>query len=195
MPLKLHIGCGAFLLPGWINLDQAPRDGAFYLDARRPLPLEDGCVHRIFHEHFLEHLDLNEGLRFLRECIRVLEPGGLMRLSTPDLELTMATYQDRNPAVRRDEAMARHVRITGATASITAAMLFNDKMRGWGHRFLYDEETLRRQLERAGFEAVVRRRFGESEHLELRGLEHHADVPWMRDAEPLIVEARRGGGG
>lgn len=192
-PLRLHIGCGAFLLPEWVNFDQAPRAGALFLDAREPLPIPNASASHIFHEHFLEHLDLREGAAFLRECARVLAPGGLMRVSTPDLELTVATYLDRNPAVSRAEALSRHARITHAREPITPAMLFNDKMRLWGHRFLYDEETLSRALTQAGLVGLVRCRFGESEHPALAGLERHADVPWMRDAEPLILEARKPG--
>ncbi len=191
-PIKLHIGCGPVLHPGWFNLDVSPPEGALFLDARLPLPLPDDSVHTIFHEHFLEHLTLEQGFSFLSECARVLEPNGWMRLSTPDLELIIATYLDRNPFVSRTDALIRHARLRKMSGPLTAAMLFNDKMHLWNHRFIYDRETLWHQLTDAGFQEIRVERFGESRQLELQGLERHADVAWMKVAEPLIVEARRG---
>ena len=188
--LRLHFGCGQHLLDGWLNFDLEPPAGAFLLDARQPLPFPSACSRFIFHEHFLEHLRFDEGLAFLTECARVLRPGGIMRMSTPDLRRIIATYLDVNPDVRLHAALERHKGMLEATHPVTPAVFFNDKMRGWGHRFIYDEEILRRRLHQAGFSSVVRRPFGHSEIPALRGLETHADVQWMRSAEPLIVEAR-----
>src|ERR1700751_4968643 len=71
----VHIGSGPNLLAGWINVDLNPVPGLdFALDVRRGLPFEN--VSLLFAEHFLEHLTLEEGLAFLRECRRVLKPNG-----------------------------------------------------------------------------------------------------------------------
>jgi hypothetical protein len=43
-------------------------------------------------------------------------------------------------------------------------------MREWGHKFLYDEETLRATLESIGFEALART-FNQSDEPRLRGLD------------------------
>ena len=43
-------------------------------------------------EHFFEHLDLEEGTRFLRECLRVLVPGGRLSFGVPNARLCMQDY-------------------------------------------------------------------------------------------------------
>lgn len=48
--LLIQMGCGANILPGWINLD-LPQ-----YDITRPLPWEDECVDAYFLEHVIEHV-------------------------------------------------------------------------------------------------------------------------------------------
>ena len=40
----------------------------------------------LYSSHFLEHLRDPEARSFLRECMRVLKPGGILRLVVPNLE-------------------------------------------------------------------------------------------------------------
>jgi len=47
------------------------------------------AVAHIHTEHFLEHLEYSDGQNFLRECYRVLEIGGTMRVVVPDSEKYM----------------------------------------------------------------------------------------------------------
>src|ERR1051325_10552314 len=69
--MRLHIGYGPVALPGWINVDILPYEGVHVLcDVRNGLPFTN--VKFIFAEHFIEHLALADGLRFLKECRRVL---------------------------------------------------------------------------------------------------------------------------
>lgn len=91
MAVRLHIGCGASPIEGWVNVDI--QDGAGVdrlLDVRRGLPFED--VELIFAEHFIEHLTLEESLAFLAECRRILLPEGVLRLSTPNLDWTWLSH-------------------------------------------------------------------------------------------------------
>ena len=91
LPCALHIGCGSNRKPGWINIDLAP--GAdICLDLREPLPFPDNSVKMVYGEHFFEHLDLEEGTRFLRECLRVLLPGGRLSLGVPNARFCMEVY-------------------------------------------------------------------------------------------------------
>jgi predicted SAM-dependent methyltransferase len=42
-------------------------------------------VHAIFCEEVIEHVDLAMGKKLVGECWRILRPGGIFRLTTPDL--------------------------------------------------------------------------------------------------------------
>jgi hypothetical protein len=95
-PLLVNIGCGRVWHKDWINLDHqptAPEVTAF--DLRKPLPFPDASVDGLYASHILEHLDMREGRRVLRECRRVLKPGGILRIVVPDLENLCRYYLDR----------------------------------------------------------------------------------------------------
>lgn len=173
---KLHIGSGALIRPGWTNVDLDPHPGVdFAIDVRDGLPFRDAAY--IYAEHFLEHLTYDEGLRFLRECRQVLRPDGALRLSTPNLDWVWAT-QYRVGSRTSEEA----------THDCFAA---NKAFRGWGHQFLYNLETLTETLHAAGFDTVRAFSYGESDELNLRGLEGHeayGDAPGI--SHVVIVEAR-----
>ena len=104
---KLHVGCGDVLLKGWLNIKLEKRevygrlkniDGAYLLNYNllKPWPLADGSVSLIAGSHFIEHLDLNHGIKFLNEAFRVMKKGGVIRLSCPDMELYARNYVARN---------------------------------------------------------------------------------------------------
>ena len=82
--MKLHLGCGPRILEGWENLDIAPGEGASFGDATN-LDFGDGTVSHIYCEDMFEHLDQREQFDFLNESYRVLEPGGFLRISCPEL--------------------------------------------------------------------------------------------------------------
>src|ERR1700680_4956551 len=55
--LKLNIGCGANIAPGWVNIDLGGQPGVFCWDCRRGMPFDDESVDLIFAEHVFEHLN------------------------------------------------------------------------------------------------------------------------------------------
>ena len=89
----LNLGCGATFHPEWINLDAAPAAPAVRAhDLAEPLPFPAGHFQAVYASHVLEHFAPEDGLRLLRECLRVLAPGGIVRIVVPDLETIARTY-------------------------------------------------------------------------------------------------------
>ena len=177
---KLHIGCGPQILKGWINIDNASYPGVDkVLDVTGGLPFENASF--VFAEHFIEHISYEHASNLLRECRRVLNDDGVLRLSTPNLDWVWFTHYrlDMN-----DEEQVR------------ACFGINRAVRGWGHQFLYNFRTLSLTLQDAGFAEVKRVEYGESEHKELRKLERHElSPPWGSLSSILIVEAWGRGAG
>jgi predicted SAM-dependent methyltransferase len=183
----LHIGAGPMQLDGWLNTDLIAGD--VHLDLERPLPLPDASLAHVFGEHVIGSLSEQAGIQLLAEIHRVLRPGGVVRLTTPDLQKLIAIYRDENAVVSRDD-YTRFLDGETGKAHATPCQLFNDCVRLWGIRYTYDEEDLTQKLRAAGFAEVERVEPGESRHPALRGLERHGE-PWVNRAEALCLEAVR----
>lgn len=163
--VRLHAGSGGHVIEGWINIDvDADPTVGVAADLGRSIPFRSGSVDFIHSEDFVEHLDAEPGLEFLREAYRVLRPGGVMRIATPDLRaLVTEVYLGRNETHLR--WCSEFLEAEGPCAALNMHMRMNG-----AHRFIYDEEHLRRTLEGLGF-SVKRVRYNRSEHPELRFLE------------------------
>jgi predicted SAM-dependent methyltransferase len=181
---KLHLGAGAHLLPGWLNTDlhDYGRRELVYLDVRRPFPLPDASFDCVFSEHMLEHLTYEEGQRCLRESLRVLRPDGTIRIATPSLERIARLYE-AGDLQRRYVRWAADTLAPELNAALPGAVV-NNFFRSWGHRFIYDPQTLRHALEEAGFVDVEERTLGELEG-------HMAEAPEFNEYETFVLEARR----
>jgi predicted SAM-dependent methyltransferase len=151
---KLHLGCGDNTLPGWFNTDlQAKAEGVFRLDATKPFPFPSNSFEEIFTEHMIEHIPYTDALAMLRECYRVLQPGGKLRVSTPDLNFLIALYEPTTELQRCYIKWATDQIIPWAPKP-SSAFVINNFVRDWGHTFIFDEPTLREAFELAGFENI-----------------------------------------
>lgn len=197
--LKLHIGCGPCVLPGWINIDIHPAPLA--TNVLWGLPFADGSARYVFLSHLLEHLFYpNDVHPFLLDLRRVLAPGGVVRIVVPDIAQCIAAYQDDDAeffAARREHwgnGDGRTTRLEDflayAGAGPDPAWLFQ------AHKFGYDYATLQRALERAGFVDIERSAFNASRHAALQ-VDANSEVAGARHGAEhysLFVEARTPGG-
>lgn len=56
------------------------------------IPYPDNRFSFVYHSHVLEHFGKNEAVEFIKECHRVLRPGGVFRVVVPDLESIAKQY-------------------------------------------------------------------------------------------------------
>jgi predicted SAM-dependent methyltransferase len=175
--MKLHLGCGAIIKDGWINIDERSADHRVMLsDLRGELPFTSDKVDFIYSEHFWEHLTREYGQRLAWECWRVLKPGGVLRISTPCLKTLLDDYD----ACKLDR-ISRDV-----WAPASPARMLNEAMRLWGHEFIYDEDEMFASLAACGFRDIQTSHYGFSPHEALVGAESRPN-----DGEALIVEATK----
>lgn len=152
---KLQLGAGVHAPPGWLNTDIFPNRDQVYLDASQRYPFPDGSFQYVFAEHMIQTLPWEGGLAMLRECYRVLAPGGKLRIVTPNLAKFVRLLTE-NPDAETRQFIAAKLRVTGwPETAVTGAYIFNRQAHDWGHQFLYDPATLRKSLELAGFKQIT----------------------------------------
>ena len=89
----LNLGCGNKFHKDWVNVDMvsnSPYVKSYNLLKGLPFPNDQFDV--IYHSHVLEHFPKEKAPDFIRECFRVLKPGGIMRVVVPDLENIVNEY-------------------------------------------------------------------------------------------------------
>lgn len=164
--LRLHLGCGGELKPGWINVDldgrplrrairRSPTGTVFIpYDLRRgSVPLPDGCCDIVYSSHFFEHLEYHDGVRLMRDCHRLLRPGGIFRSSLPAFRAMFRAYLDGSAAYF-DEVPLESVRPDVESNTATLVDHLNYGVYQYGeHKCVWDEEKLCRVLEGIGFRA------------------------------------------
>jgi len=86
--LKLNLGCGHDIRQGYVNIDVKSIKGVdLILDiSKDKLPFDDGSIDEILLKDVLEHVSYTRVEHVLRECYRVLKPGGQMYIQCPDME-------------------------------------------------------------------------------------------------------------
>ena len=127
--MRLNLGSGQTAVPDWINIDRSPnilldrvpvakrllfRAGVLNEGHMQPwdrevvrhdirkLPCPDNSVEAIYSSHTLEHLYLREAERVIKECARVLKPGGVLRLALPDVEYFARQLLDGSSVAGQD---------------------------------------------------------------------------------------------
>lgn len=187
---KLNIGSGGSVLPGWLNADIWSYDGTVYMDVSEKLPFNNNTVQIIKTEHMIEHLEYETCKYFFQECFRVLQSDGVLRLSTPSLEKLILLYSGRGKV--NIQKLLEHHRQYHQRPTENINAWFNDHVRLWGHQFIFDQPTLLGLLKEVGFTQIKECKYGESEHINLQGVETHDEgVEWMRWAYVMIFEASK----
>lgn len=181
-PKKLHIGCGSRPLNGWLNSNFYPRSlKILHLDATQTFPFKDHSFDYIFSEHMIEHITYPQGEAMLKECFRVLKPGGKIRLSTPDFQFLVDLYQaelsPHQSAYKKWMIEWMNSRSPNEAPFEGGVFIINNFMKDWGHQFIYDEKTLRFALQQAGFSEISGRPLNESPDEVFNKLENHLRYP------------------
>lgn len=171
---RLNLGCGANIVEGWLNVDLTPRPRATFLDGRGRWALPDAAFDLVLCEHMIEHIDQAAGVHLLAESHRVLKPGGVIRVATPDLDRLGRLLT--GPRDAADEAHRAAVAALFGRGSMTWGELVNSAFYEHGHRRLYTVEELQAAILAAGFQAPVLSRAGEPTDRRFAGVEGHARV-------------------
>lgn len=174
--LCVNIGCGPNALPGWINLDRARGEAVDIVwDICDGLPFPAESCSAIFGEHVIEHITKDDAFKLLTECHRVLQRGGVIRLSTPDAGRYLRAYAGNDDFLNHPAF---------ELPMETPMDRINQMMREYGqHLWTYDAPALMLLLKQAGFTEVAEQQLGISYHPRMQGIDSEA-----RAFESMYVE-------
>jgi SAM-dependent methyltransferase len=161
--LRLHLGCGTCVLPGWVNIDRVARAPGVVTDIDpTTLPYPDGAVTEVLAEHLFEHFSFSEEGLVWREMARVLRPGGVLTLEVPDFEWVCGRFLQAEDAWREFYVVGAVDHYGGCGRAldqrwgILQTMFFgNQNGAGQFHRSAYTEGKLRALAAHLGFAAVA----------------------------------------
>jgi len=129
-------------------------------DLRKGFPQHaDGSVDLIYLGQVIEHLNpVYEIPKLLRECYRMLRPGGVLRITTPDLNLLIKAYLGRQmdrfaveqPAFYKDADPASQLAYIMFGACGPNCTWTNYE----GHMFLFTPESMIKHLRDAEFSVI-----------------------------------------
>lgn len=157
--LKLNIGSGPKVKEGWVNIDLLDHPEIYKFDLRFGLPFDDNSCTFVFNEHVLEHLEYVDGLFFLKEAYRVLQPGGALKIILPDFEAIFAAYLKKDRDYFDLVSDSRLVRGLDKEDRTMIDFVGYAVYQYGEHRALYDEEKLLHILKKVGFRSVERSTF------------------------------------
>ncbi|NGZ08122.1 MAG: methyltransferase domain-containing protein [Nitrospira sp. LK70] len=89
----LNLGCGGRYRADWVNVNfPSTGPGVIAANLIEGIPFPDASFDVVYHSHLLEHIPKPLAWGFLKECHRVLKPGGIIRVVVPDLEAMTRSY-------------------------------------------------------------------------------------------------------
>ena len=121
-----------------------------FADAVKNIPLADESAEVVYSSHMLEHLDKDEAGLFLKETLRVLQIGGIIRLVIPDLEKYIDEYNKTKDA---DTFIKSTLLCTLQPKTFTQRLhkiLIGDRH----HLYMYDGKSLSKLLKDNGFKNI-----------------------------------------
>jgi len=201
--IRLNLGCGLQAPSGWVNVDGSwnarlakfpvirkmfaavnvlPPDKAavpwssniYIHDIRKPLPFADGSASAVFASHVLEHLYREEAQQLIRESLRVLCPGGVLRVIVPDLEAIVQDYCKGRSAVQpqaEEPAASPPADILNQRLLMRSESPPNRNLLYWlydswndfhSHKWMYDADSLTVLFRSMGYIDIQRKANGDS---------------------------------
>jgi len=169
---KINLGSGPASYTGWTNYDWGllPILGKYRLtsilirlgllpkdydlkwpkielvDIRKGLPDEDNSIDYIYCSNVLEHFEKYEAINILKECKRILNNSGLIRIVLPDLKKIISKYKSADSFNREYFGYDKDLYF-GIIGRIKKNFIR-------GHQWMYDPESAKDLLKKAGFKNI-----------------------------------------
>lgn len=158
--IRLNLGSGDLTLDGWINIDMCLNPKVLAMKLPRGLRrFDDNSVNYIYTSHFFEHLEYpGEASDFVKECHRILAPGGGLRIVVPGIEKIIRAYVQDNQDFFKIQKDMHPSWCTTKLEHLMYALQQDGE-----HKYGYDFETMEKLLSQAGFRKVIKSDYNKSQ--------------------------------
>jgi hypothetical protein len=181
-------GCGLSNPPEFINFDSSPTlriqkvpllgkifklgmktkfpDNVIYGDIIKGLPVKKNSMKGVYCSHVLEHLSLMDLRVSPRNSYEVLEKGGIFRCVLPDLEWSCKEYLKLKDLGVETAANVFVDEFTMFGLNNRPIKLIDKVKSLYGnskHLWMWDFESLKKELQEVGFKEIRRSSFNDSE--------------------------------
>lgn len=129
--MRLNLGAGGCEIPGYTSVDRKSGQEVY------PLSYPDSSADEIYASHVLEHFSHREVGEVLKDWVRVLKPGGVLKIAVPNFDKIIEWYKQE----RADLPLMGYL-LGGQTDE-------NDY-----HKCVFNESGLRADMEAAGLTNV-----------------------------------------
>jgi len=148
------------------NVEWNKKHKIYFADATKKIPLKDDSIECLYTSHMLEHISREGAVFFLREAVRVLKVGGVLRVAVPDLRLAINDYLAKEDA---DSFMK------GIYVEAQPIKKMKDKFKlfvtGYRHhQWMYDGKSLSLLMKNSGLRNVKVYQKGETSIQDPKGL-------------------------
>lgn len=196
--MYMYVRCGAHRLNGFIHveinvakqfkkgIDHGPPE--IIADITKFIPVPEGSVKLCFSRATMEHLTYKELINHFLEANRILEDQGIIRMQLPCFDKMIERYHKRDEDVeyaKKHTEVSEELPIENHTDLFISRILYHD------HYYLHNEDTLRRALEKCGFENVRAVLPGETKLIDPKLKAILYDTEKGRDGDSIIIEAQK----
>ena len=174
-----HIGCGYSIGKNWLNYDSSPiayldqipiinkiirinklkfPKGILYGNIAKKKLCENNTADNIYCSHVLEHASYLDAKKILKNIYDMLKKNGVLRIVVPSLNSRIENYNIDNDANKFMESLGCVNKNENSDIISKLRFLFG----GSRHRWMYDENSLKNELNNVGFSNIRRCEFGDS---------------------------------
>ena len=173
--MKLHLGCGARVIEGWINVDLSDFPHVHHKKSIENLDMfGNNSVDIIYSSHTIEYFDRVQINNVLTEWRRVLKPNGTLRLAVPNFDALIQVYLNTGDLNTILGPLYGKMSVLGAE---------NETIY---HRTVYNFESLKSTLENNGFSNVREFNWRDTEHSHIDD-HSQAYYPHMKKEDGILV--------
>ena len=149
--IKLDLGGADPGKNGWLSID-VTQQCDLYWDLRLGIPFPNNSIDSLYSSHLFEHLTFKQGQELLKECIRVLKPGGIFSICVSNAQIYIEGYVGVREVPSEFFGWKPAFNETTAIDAINYVAYMDGE-----HKYMFDQENLLHILQIAGFTDVAAR--------------------------------------